>query len=171
MVCSMFDWLKKLFDAKKYDDSLFATITAPGTTITYSPALMVQLTTEHRQLLEIFREIQVASNRGEYKKIILKLGQFRSLLQGHLLVENVRLYIYLERMFADDTENYELIREVRKEMDGISRSALAFLEKYEGLGIDRDLEISFTQDLEAFGTLMMHRIETEERVLYPLYHQ
>lgn len=143
--------------------------TAPGTTIQYNPDLIVQLTKEHRQLLTMFGEIRVAFERGDYKKTVQKLNEFRSAFQAHLLTENVRLYIFLERSFADDETSYELIRGLRREMDGIARTALAFLEKYETIGIDKDVETSFARDVDAIGKILMHRIDSEEQALYPLY--
>lgn len=164
----MFKWLMKSTQAVNGNAQTNAK-TAPGTTIQYNPDLIVQLTKEHKQLLTMFGEIRVAFERGDYKKTVQKLNEFRSAFQAHLLIENVRLYIFLERSFANDETSYELIRGLRREMDGIARTALAFLEKYETIGIDKDVETSFARDLDAIGTILIHRIDSEEQALYPLY--
>jgi hemerythrin-like domain-containing protein len=143
--------------------------TAPGTAIQHNPDLIKQLVKEHRQLSSIFGEIKTAFENSDYKKTVQKLDEFRGVFQAHLLTENVRLYIYLERSFANDETSYELIRSLRREMDSIARSALAFLEKYETIGIDKDIEASFARDIEAVGAILMRRIEGEENTLYPLY--
>lgn len=164
----MFKWLMKRTHAVISDAQTNAK-TAPGTTIQYNPDLILQLTKEHKQLLTMFGEIRIAFERGDYKKTVQKLNEFRSAFQAHLLVENVRLYIFLERSFANDETSYELIRSLRREMDGIARTALAFLEKYETIGIDKDVETSFARDVDTIGTILMHRIDSEEQALYPLY--
>jgi len=164
----MFNWLKNRTEPVR-NDELIDVKTAPGTLIQYSPELLLQLTKEHRQLLILFGEIRVAFQRGDYKKTVQKINEFRSLFQAHLLIENVRLYIYLERSFADDATNYELIRGLRREMDNIARTALAFLDKYEAIGVDKDVGANFSSDIEAVGEILMRRVDNEENTLYQLY--
>lgn len=164
----MFNWFKK-FTHSASNSTEFEIKTAPGTAIQFSPDLLTQLTQEHKQLTATFGEIRAVFERGDYKKTTQKLNEFRSLFQAHLLTENVRLYIYLERSFSNDETVYELIKNLRREMDGIARTALAFLEKYETIGIDKDIEASFAHDMETVGNELTYRIESEENTLYPLY--
>lgn len=143
--------------------------TAPGTEIRYHPELIDQLEEDHRKLLGIYGTIKEAFDAGEYAQVSTLLDQFRGALQGHLLTENVRLYIYLDRCLAGDETNSELIRGFRREMDGIGKTAMNFLKKYEAIGVDRDLAGAFAKDFAVIGSVLGERIQKEEQVLYPLY--
>ncbi|MDD3447675.1 MAG: hemerythrin domain-containing protein [Gammaproteobacteria bacterium] len=143
--------------------------TAPGTEIRYHPELIGQLIDDHHKLLEIHGGIRDLFSAGDYRAVSRRLDEFRVALQGHLLTENVRLYIYLERCLAGDEVNYDLIRGFRREMDGIGRTAMNFLRKYEAIGVDRELATAFSNDLDAVGAVLVERIQREESVLYPLY--
>lgn len=143
--------------------------TAPGTGIRYSPTLIDELKNDHRQLLATYMVIKAAFDRGDYVTVSAKLNEFRLGLQGHLLTENVRFYIYLDRVHGHDEMNSDLIRGFRKEMDGIGRAALNFLKKYEMIGVDKELAGAFAKDFAEIGTVLGERIEREESTLYPLY--
>ncbi len=160
-----------LFKRKKREGSDSSEYSAPGTEIRYSPDLIDQLLAEHKELLKIFSDIQKSFEEGDYRRTSKFLSQFRSALQSHLLTENIRLYVYLEHALACDDMNYELMRDLRREMEGIGRSAMNFLRKYEAIGVDRDLAAHFAKDLETVGSILTQRIQKEEKVLYPLYVQ
>ena len=142
---------------------------APGTEIRYSPDLIDQLLSDHKELLKIFTNIQTSFEQQDYRRTAKFLSEFRSALQSHLLTENVRLYVYLEQSLANDDMTYELMRDLRREMEGIGRSAMNFLRKYEAIGIDKDLATHFAKDLKTIGSILTQRIQKEEKVLYPLY--
>lgn len=143
--------------------------TAPGTEIHYHPDLIAQLKGDHQDLLNIYGEIKTAFNNNDYVTVSEKLNQFRTGLQGHLLSENVRLYIYLDHCLAGDETNSELIRDFRREMGDIGKTVMNFLKKYEAIGVDQDLAPSFARDFETLGKVLGERIQREEKVLYPLY--
>ena len=143
--------------------------TAPGTEIRYSPELISDLKGEHQALLDLYTEIKTGFDNAQYETVSELLDRFRGVLQGHLLTENIRLYIYLERQFAHDDTNVELIRDFRREMDQIGRTAMNFLRKYEAIGVDRDLATAFDRDFSELGEVLTQRIEREEKTLYPLY--
>lgn len=165
----MLNWIKKNTKPQQDVELTLKTKTAPGTAITHDPNLLVQLKTEHYILLEIFREIKFACKDRKYSELAQKLEQFRNLLQDHILVENVRLYIYLERSYLEDESNYIAIREMRREMDMIGRNVLAFLDKYATIGTNGDIDPNFLEDLLQVGSILTQRIETEENILFPLY--
>lgn len=54
-----------------------------------------------------------------------------------------------------------LIRNSRREMDGIGTAALSFLKKHAVLG--------FAKDYAAIGVALTARIKKEGSILYPLY--
>lgn len=142
---------------------------APGTGIHYDPQLIDKFKNDHHQLLGLFGAIKSAFDAGNYALVAENLDKFRSGLQAHLLVENVRLYIYLEHMLAGDETSYELVHGFRREMEGIGRVAVAFLTKYKTIGVDKDLAASFGRELDGIGKVLVDRITREEETLYPLY--
>lgn len=143
--------------------------TAPGTQIHFHPDLIDKLKTDHRQLLAIYGEIKTLFDEGDYEQASQRLDYFKSELQGHLLTENIKLYIYLDHMLSGDEMNASLIKEFRHEMDVIAKAALRFLSKYEAIGVDKDLAPSFAKDFAEIGRVLGQRIKREEEVLYPLY--
>ncbi|MDP2762804.1 MAG: hemerythrin domain-containing protein [Sideroxyarcus sp.] len=142
---------------------------APGSEIRYSPTLVEELKSDHKDLIKLYTQIKADFDRGDYKAVPFRLDEFRVKLQGHLLTENVRFYVYIDRVHGQDEMNSELIRGFRHEMDGIGRAALAFLKKYETIGLDKDLVSAFTADFAHIGNVLTKRIKQEETVLYPLY--
>ncbi|MDR2186609.1 MAG: hemerythrin domain-containing protein [Azonexus sp.] len=142
---------------------------APGTHIRYDPELTKQLSKEHRALFELLDKINHAVEWRDMVTASRRLEAFRTAFQSHLLTENVRLYVYLERLFADDPASHSLIRDFHREMDELGRTVLKFFTKYEGLAKQPELAASFSRDLAAAGKALTNRIEREEKMLYPLY--
>lgn len=142
---------------------------APGTEIRFDPGLVDKLKAEHRSLLKLYSKISRALAGGNFDEVSEALGEIKGLLQGHLLTENVRLYVYLEHQFAGNEVNMELIRDFRREMDGIGRAVLTFLKKYKAIGSEKELAATFEKDLESLGKILSKRIQHEEETLYPLY--
>lgn len=142
---------------------------APGTHITYHPNLIDQLKTDHLKLLAIFGNILTAFKAGDLAGTAKLLEEFRGNIQGHLLTENVKLYIYLEHALRQDEESHRLVHSFRHEMDGIGKVVLAFLSKYRNIASQSDLAASFGPELEQIGEALVARIKREEETLYPLY--
>lgn len=165
----MFGFLKKKEEPKASIDAVKQSATAPGTDISHSPELIGQLKADHRKMLDLYGQISAAFEAENYARVSAKLDEFRSGLLGHLLTENLRLYIYLERSLAGDEINSDLIRGFRREMDGIGKATMNFLKKYEAIGVDKELAPAFAKDLSAVGKVLVERIEKEEQTLYPLY--
>jgi hypothetical protein len=142
---------------------------APGTAIHYHPELIGKLKQDHQALLALFGSIQAAFAAGRLQEVAGHLDAFRTGIQSHLLIENVRLYIYLEHQLAGDEASHQLIHDFRHEMDGIGKAVVGFLAKYKDLSVDTNLVASFGRDLEAVGKVLVDRIQREETTLYPLY--
>lgn len=142
---------------------------APGTRIHYEPELIAQLKGDHQRLLDLYQQIQEKFEEGDYTAVSKQLDQFRVALQGHLLTENVRLYVYLDHCLGATESNAELIHGFRREMEKIGRDVMNFLRKYRAIGVDRELAPAFSKDFAVVGEKLTERIEREEQVLYPLY--
>ncbi|MCW9015123.1 MAG: hemerythrin domain-containing protein [Gammaproteobacteria bacterium] len=166
----MFGFLKRKKPVDKFNENSPSEYkAAPGTDIHYDPELINDLKNDHQNLFGIYTEIKTLFDNGDYPAVSTRLNDFRGDLQGHLLTENVRLYIYLDHMLRGDETNLELIRGFRKEMDDIAKTAMNFLKKYEAIGVDTDLAEIFSKDFDTIGEVLTKRIKREESVLYPLY--
>jgi hemerythrin-like domain-containing protein len=142
---------------------------APGTYINHDADLILSLKEDHQKLLKTFQSISAASFAGELGKVQSLLGQFQTLIQDHLLKENVRLYVYLEHQLKNDPVSHQMMHGFRHEMDGIGRVVVGFLEKYKAIGQHPDLADSFSTDLRTIGEALVARIKREEDILYPMY--
>lgn len=167
----MFDFLRKRSELETgpVTPATQGSATAPSTQIQYSPDLIKQLVADHRKLLGIYQEIKQSFADGDYTRVLRALDEFRRSLQGHLLTENVRMYVYLDRHLAGDESNSNLIRGFRREMDGIGKMVMNFLKKYESIGVDANLAEAFYKDFASIGAVLAERIKKEEQMLYPLY--
>lgn len=143
--------------------------TAPGTEIRYSPTLIDELKSDHQQLFAGYMSIKATFDRGDYATVSQQLNDFRFVLHNHLLTENVRLYIYLGGILNQDPSKAEMIRGFRQEMEGIGKTALRLLKKYEALSINKELAGPFAEDFAAIGAILTERVKKEESLLYPLY--
>ncbi|ENO80602.1 hemerythrin HHE cation binding domain-containing protein [Thauera sp. 27] len=142
---------------------------APGTSIRYSPELIDRLVRDHRSLFDRFGAIRSAAREGRLKEAEALLDRFRADLHDHLLVENVRLYVYLEHALANDPVSHALIREFRHDMDEIGRNVVAFLARYAQIASSPALAEAFVAEFDVVGKVLADRIKREEEVLYPLY--
>lgn len=143
--------------------------TAPGTQIHYHSDLVPELHEDHQQLLKLFGEISEANQERDYGRLARVLDEFGSLLRGHLLTENVKLYVYLQHALANDPDNNVLMQEFRTEMHGISKVVTKFLREYSKGEWNDQRHDRFSAELGKIGEVLVKRIETEEQVLYPLY--
>ena len=137
--------------------------------VSFQPDLIEQLLSDHKDILELYGKIHTAYMEKDCKQVALMLNEFRSDIQAHLLTENVRLYAYLEQMLKEDELNSEIIREFRKEMNGIAKEVMNFLKKYSGIAEDKALASAFGDDFANIGKVLVDRVKREERLLYPLY--
>jgi regulator of sigma D len=142
---------------------------APGTAISYDASLVPKLTQDHRQLVDIYKQVQAALARNDLKGVRDRLQQFRGALQEHLLAENVKLYVYLARNVANDEDSSQLVNDMRREMMGIGRVVMDFLRKYTETPINPAEARQFKTELDGIGSALVQRIQREESALYPLY--
>ena len=164
----MFDFFK---GKDKSDQSSGESTPSTGTGIGYDPSLISKLKGDHQELLKLYGNVNAAFTSGDFPSVIRELDKFRVALHAHLLLENVKFYIYLRHSLAEDPTSYELANGFKKEMDGIGKAVMAFLTKYQSIGVDKDLANTFGAELAGIGKVLVDRINREEGTLYPLYHQ
>lgn len=138
--------------------------------IQFHPELIKELVSDHHRLLHLHGGIRECFDRRDLAMASGKLKEFGVLLRNHLLTENMRLYIYLQQRMAGDEINTTLVRSFRKEMDGIAKTALEFLDKYNELEKMPEAHLtSFAAEFDQIGSVVHARMRREEDTLYPLY--
>lgn len=144
------------------------TQTAPGTSISYDPKLIDCLLEDHKKIFALYHEI--AANVHTPKRAVPLLEKFRTELHGHILVENTRFYIYVERTLEKiDPESAQIAREFKKEMNKIARAVEAYLTKYIAPEWTAEMLVTFPNDTVLIGQALTERVKHEESRLYPLY--
>jgi len=137
--------------------------------IRYDVELVPSLKHDHQQLLSIYGEISKAAEASQFDLVQSGLHELKHSLQTHLVVENVRFYVYLQQHLAGDQNASALIADLRKEMDGIARVAVQFVNRYETAQFTPELATTFRKELAGIGEVLVKRISTEESRLYTLY--
>lgn len=136
----------------------------------YDPHLVDSLKDDHRGLHRIYRDLLEARDRDDFKTVRTLLGKFKIALQAHLMVENVRFYVYLKQKYATDHVTLAYITDLRKEMDGISMAAVKFIHTYTHVEtFTSETKRAFNANLAAICDVMTQRIALEESRLYALY--
>lgn len=144
---------------------------AKGTEIRYDTSLIDKLKGDHQDLLGLFTDISDSADNGNFDECNHKLGRFKFQLTDHLLNENVKLYVFLDRQMEDDDLNSELIKGFRREMDQIGKVVMDFFRRYQSKGVSASNVAEFQQELSNIGQVLVDRINREESTLYPLYEQ
>ncbi|MBK7314826.1 hemerythrin domain-containing protein [Candidatus Aalborgicola defluviihabitans] len=168
----MFDFFKKKEEKKSAPAAAPAPAPAPTQSggIQFYPELIKDLIGDHRRLFQLYDSIKESFTHRDLATVSGNLKEFGALVRNHLLTENMRLYIYLQQQMAGDEINSALVRSFRKEMDGIGKNVLDFLEKYKEIEKSSDADLSsFSGELDQIGSVVSTRMKREELTLYPLY--
>lgn len=146
------------------------TAVAPNTQITYDPELIDRLKNQHQELIALYTKIKEADESLDYDVVRSTLTEFKNLFHSHILLENVKLYIYLKHVFAADEDSSAIAMEMRKEMGSIGKVVNQFIQKYTAPVWTDVMKISFADELEIIGAALVDRINMEEESLYTLYY-
>ena len=162
------------FKGKKDDTATPATSTInyarpPERSIRYDPGLVDSLKNDHTELVAMYGQLGQDVKDGHFQRIPNALLAFKTRLEAHLLIENVRFYVYLEQAIAGDSDNMALIRDFRREMNTIARGVVEFVRRYQATRVTAENSLHFMREYEEVGKLLVMRIEREEGSLYPLY--
>ena len=141
----------------------------PERSIVYDPGLVDSLKHDHTELVAMYGQLGQDVKDGQFHRIPNALLAFKTRLEAHLLIENVRFYVYVEQSLSGDSENMALIRGFRREMNSIARGVVEFVRRYQNTRVGADNSLLFMREYEEVGQLLVMRIEREEHNLYPLY--
>lgn len=166
--------IKKFFSARRdYPGSSVAKdtprATAPGTEIHYDPKLVDRFKGHHQELVKEILLVKKFLHAKNYAATAESLREFKTMLQQHLLEENLLFYTYLTHCLVDDTEGRELMAEMRTEMADIGRLVTRFIKHYLEFGINDSNAEKFDIELGNIISALGDRIKREESSLYTLY--
>lgn len=142
---------------------------APGTRIGYDPLLIQRFQNDHQRMLRLFTEVQSLLTAGDYDGVQRKLGEFRVVLQDHLMTASVKFYVYMTHLLDGDAGKSALLNQQRREMLNNSRLIMDFLRTYSAARLDDSFAEAFQIELLSIGAALVQRIEREESALFPLY--
>ncbi len=144
-------------------------IPLPGTELNFYPDLIENLKDDHQNLLSIYSEMGDALEKENFNRLAELFNQFKVQLHRHILKENLKLYIYLTHAITNDQKSLNTIRELKSEMQKIGRAVNKFLEHYSQMPWTEEQKNSFPEEFNTTGSILVDRIEREEKNLYPLY--
>lgn len=165
-------FLKRLFGTQAPEPAA-PVLPEPGNaarTIRYDETLVDSLKHDHEELVAMYTRMGEDAAAGRFDGLDAALQEFKVRLESHLLTENVRFYVYLEQMLADDAENTALIRGFRREMNSIARGVVDFVARYRKEPVSAANQAEFLAAHGEVGRLLTQRIAREESELYVLYH-
>lgn len=135
----------------------------------YDPNLLALFEEQHCEIRRLFDELQRAAHDGNRALLKERFAEFSSLLQGHMIEENLRLYTYLSKAYKDRPQESELIDELRSEMGSIGNTLIQFMATYAKVEwTDNELQ-AFIEELGEINSMLLERVGREEEKLYPLY--
>ncbi len=127
--------------------------------------LIKQLNKEHAEIektLNKVKELGVNTQEGQQTLMAAKDG-----LLAHLKKEDEELYPVLYKAAEKDEKLKRTLEVFAKDMEGISKAALEFFEKYANGGSG----IEFARDFGKLLAVLSQRISKEENVLYKKYEE
>lgn len=160
-----------IFSRSKPEDQYKPSIkpAAPNGGIAYDAELVTKLKEDHQELVAIYTAIKSAATEQRFGEIGNLLANFKLNFQTHIAVENVRFYVYVQQHEALDADTSSFIADVRKEMNGIARAVLKFVETHTATPPTTTTAGGFISELEQIGAVLTQRVQLEESRLYTLY--
>jgi hypothetical protein len=127
--------------------------------------LVEELKKEHSVIAEILNNVKslgIASEQGQKTLLAAK-----NVFLAHLKKEDEQLYLVLNNAAESDVNLKWTLDMYAKDMEGISKAALEFFEKYSTGGSG----IKFAEDYGSFVAKLSQRIRKEENIIYAKYDE
>ncbi len=132
------------------------------------PDLIRELESDHRALFKLCDEISASFANRDLQAVADGVRQFEVLISRHLVKENTRLYLKMERDLTDEGKR-DSMRKFRMEMNQLSPVVMDFLGKYKKIAAEPELASTFEADFKGLGEALDDRTRREEAFLYPMY--
>lgn len=151
------------------DDSANRASSGKSAGIAYDAGLVDQLKKDHQGLVVIYTAVKTAANEGRFHEIPDLLTSLKLTFQTHVMQENVKFYVYLQQYYSHDPSTSNFIFDVRKEMEGIARTLIKFVNLHSTTLPTHETVADFNAELDHIGAVLMMRVQLEENRLYSLY--
>lgn len=135
----------------------------------YDPDLIAHLKEEHRELVTAFTAIKMAASECRFQELPVLLLALKQTFQTHIMQENVKLYVYVQRCCALDAVTSDFVFELRRDMNGIARTLVKFVNAHTATVPTFDTIGMFKAELDLICSLLLRRVRLEENRLYTLY--
>jgi hypothetical protein len=155
--------------AKSVAPAATSMVLVPSVGISYNPNLIAKLKGDHQELFAVYNRLHESAMSALFAKITDDLIVLRRAFSGHILLENVRFYVYLEKLLKDHPEEKNYVHLLRKDMNGIAITVSGFCEKWITNPVTTLTQSGFTAELQSIGGALTSRVELEETTLYTLY--
>lgn len=139
--------------------------------VTYDAGLVNRLQADHQELVRILAAIKTATGEGRFHHVPDLLSAFKVSFQTHLMLENVKFYGYVQQHCAKDADTSTFLSEMRREMEGIARAVVRFVNTHTAARPTPESADAFNAELEHIGEVLLRRVEMEEDRLYSLYQR
>lgn len=132
------------------------------------PTLVETLTTQHRAVIELVRQLDEALTAGNRSTLADLLGKLRTGVLAHLELEDRELYpsLIAAAEAAGRTDQAALARSFSDNMLRISDGLKAFLGRHSGPTLDLE---ALRREWKDVAAILSQRIQSEESVLYPMH--
>jgi len=135
----------------------------------YDNRLIERFAQDHRQLADAVKRIENSWNRGDWGKTIKLLKRMEKAVLDHFMQEDLKLYWYLRKYYADDPAQLATIRFFEDSIKPIQKEVVLFFDRYTRK--DAILDETFKKNFDSIVRELSRRIEAEEAQLYPLYRK
>jgi hypothetical protein len=149
--------------------ALLSPVAPASAGIPFNPTLIDKLKGDHQELFAIYTRLHESATSARFAKITEDIIVLRRVFNGHILLENVRFYVYLERLLKNHPEEKNYVHSLRKDMNGIANAVSTFCEKWITSPVTNLTQSAFTAELQGIGGALTSRVQLEETTLYTLY--
>jgi len=149
----MISFFKKLFTQKKE--------------VSQDTNLIDILKDDHKRLIGIYSKINKNIQKNDFVNTQKLVGEFISEYNKHILLEDTKLYIELKEKYKEHQSILNTIKNIEKDMNGITKVINSFEKKYIN-NINNSNKEEFIKNLIEIGEILTQRIELEEERLYSL---
>lgn len=120
---------------------------------------------QHRRIEELSSALTSAVLEGDALRSTAQLELFRAAVLEHLELEDVELYPRLLDAVGPRTEHGRIVKTYAANMKRISDSLKEFLDRQQQVVSTA----SFEREWREVTQMLAARIQSEERILYPMY--
>jgi hypothetical protein len=136
----------------------------------FNKTLIKRLVADHKILLTEFTDMMNSAKNDNFYETNDLLSSFATKLLEHFQIELVELYVYLDFIEAMmSVEDRQSIKGFSDEMLKIEHTVKGLVDKYSYSPVSAENKDMFINDFNGAASILLDRIDREERVLYPLY--